>query len=72
MSSSSSTSSLPSLDVSISSNHTSLSGGNGVAGTMRMGNSTTGPSPTPKTHDFYIIRVTYETDSVETDGKYLY
>jgi len=31
-----------------------------------------GQSPVSKPqHDFYIIRVTYETSSVETDGEYL-
>ncbi|KAJ9595941.1 hypothetical protein L9F63_012834, partial [Diploptera punctata] len=66
MSSSSSSSSLPSLDVSMSSSNT--------------GNSTTsrtltvpGQSPLSKPqHDFYIIRVTVETSSVETEGIVLY
>ncbi|XP_049815451.1 ral guanine nucleotide dissociation stimulator-like 1 [Schistocerca nitens] len=75
MSSSSSSSSLPSLDVSMSSSNTNTSAGN-------QSNSTTSKSLTVpsqmhspaqnKLHDFYIIRVTVETSSVETEGIVLY
>ncbi|XP_075212927.1 ral guanine nucleotide dissociation stimulator-like isoform X2 [Lycorma delicatula] len=59
----SSSSSSSSLDVSVCSNNTSISAGN---------SSTVTRSPAHVTPDFYIIRVTYETDSVETDGIVLY
>ncbi|XP_039281395.1 LOW QUALITY PROTEIN: ral guanine nucleotide dissociation stimulator-like 1 [Nilaparvata lugens] len=60
----SSSSSSSSLDVSVSSNNTS---------SMSAGNSSTVTrSPAQVTPDFYIIKVTYETDSVETEGIVLY
>lgn len=81
MSSSSSSSSLPSLDVSLS------SGGGGShqtrlappAGTLTANGSTpnlaglSSPSHSHKSSpDFYIIKVTMETDNVETEGVVLY
>lgn len=74
MSSSSSNSSLPSLDVSVSSNNTNASAGNIGSST---GNSSSAASRSPAQQrqvapDFYIIRVTQETDLVETDGIVLY
>ncbi|GAB1868449.1 Ral guanine nucleotide dissociation stimulator-like 1 [Camponotus japonicus] len=81
MSSSSSSSSLPSLDVSLS------SGGGGnhqtrlapPAGAVPANGSTpnlaglSSPSHSHKSSpDFYIIKVTMETDNVETDGVVLY
>ncbi|XP_072763470.1 ral guanine nucleotide dissociation stimulator-like 1 isoform X2 [Anoplolepis gracilipes] len=81
MSSSSSSSSLPSLDVSLS------SGGGGnhqtrlapPAGAMPANGSTpnlaglSSPSHSHKSSpDFYIIKVTMETDNVETEGVVLY
>lgn len=76
MSSSSSTSSLPSLDVSVSSNNTNASAGNNlsVSSGKNSGHSISTVSRSPAqqrqiTPDFYIIRVTLETDLVETDGK---
>lgn len=74
MSSSSSNSSLPSLDVSVSSNNTNASAGNIGSST---GNSSSVASRSPAQQrqvapDFYIIRVTQETDLVETDGIVLY
>lgn len=69
MSSSSSSSSLPSLDVSMSSSNTNTSAANSTASRTL---TVPGQSPVSKPqHDFYIIRVTYETSSVETDGEYL-
>lgn len=84
MSSSSSSSSLPSLDVSLSSGGGASSGhqsrlapgsnlnsSNGTAGNSSM-------SPMSPTHshksspDFYIIKVTMETENVETEGVVLY
>ncbi|RZF31864.1 hypothetical protein LSTR_LSTR009511 [Laodelphax striatellus] len=62
----SSSSSSSSLDVSVSSssnNTSSMSAGN---------SSTVTRSPAHVTPDFYIIKVTYETDSVETEGIVLY
>lgn len=63
----SSSSSLPSLDVSLSSANSGQKPANGKAG---------GPSPahanTRSGPDFYIIRVTYESDNVETEGVVLY
>ncbi|CAH1117898.1 unnamed protein product [Phaedon cochleariae] len=70
MSNSSSSSSLPSLDVSMTSSHSG--GANGKlqvpfnhSGTLSTGSQKSSP-------DFYIIKVTYETDGVETDGIVLY
>jgi len=69
MSSSSSSSSLPSLDVSMSSSNTNTSAANSTASRTL---AVPGQSPVSKPqHDFYIIRVTFETSSVETDGEYL-
>uniref|UniRef100_A0A1B6C8Z3 Ral guanine nucleotide dissociation stimulator-like 1 n=1 Tax=Clastoptera arizonana TaxID=38151 RepID=A0A1B6C8Z3_9HEMI len=79
MSSSSSTSSLPSLDVSVSSNNTNASAGNNLSvhsgKNSNHSTSTVSRSPAQQrqiTPDFYIIRVTLETDLVETDGIVLY
>ena len=74
MSSSSSNSSLPSLDVSVSSNNTNASAG--IIGSST-GNSSSVASRSPAQQrqvapDFYIIRVTQETDLVETDGESVY
>ncbi|XP_069698591.1 ral guanine nucleotide dissociation stimulator-like 1 isoform X2 [Periplaneta americana] len=70
MSSSSSSSSLPSLDASMSSSNTNTSAGNSTASRTL---TVPGQSPVSKPqHDFYIIRVTVETSSVETDGIVLY
>ncbi|XP_063234684.1 ral guanine nucleotide dissociation stimulator-like 1 isoform X3 [Bacillus rossius redtenbacheri] len=74
MSSSSSTSSLPSLDVSMSSGNTNTSAGRHSSSTCSRSQASSqalGPAQ-PKSHDFYIIRVTLETSSVETDGIVLY
>ncbi|XP_028175628.1 ral guanine nucleotide dissociation stimulator isoform X2 [Ostrinia furnacalis] len=61
----SSSSSLPSLDVSLSSANSGQKA-NGKAGGASPAHATrTGP-------DFYIIRVTYESDCVETEGVVLY
>lgn len=60
----SSSSSLPSLDVSLSSGNSGQKPANGKPG---------GNSPAHRSGpDFYIIRVTYETDCVETEGVVLY
>lgn len=70
MSSSSSSSSLPSLDTSMSSSNTNTSAANSTTSRML---TVPGQSPMSKPqHDFYIIRVTVETSSVETDGRYSY
>ncbi|XP_023722934.1 ral guanine nucleotide dissociation stimulator-like 1 isoform X3 [Cryptotermes secundus] len=70
MSSSSSSSSLPSLDTSMSSSNTNTSAANSTTSRML---TVPGQSPLSKPqHDFYIIRVTVETSSVETDGIVLY
>lgn len=63
----SSSSSLPSLDVSLSSANSGQKQSNGkvVANSPAHANTRSGP-------DFYIIRVTYESDNVETDGVVLY
>ncbi|XP_044268325.1 ral guanine nucleotide dissociation stimulator-like 1 isoform X1 [Tribolium madens] len=72
MSNSSSNSSLPSLDVSLNSSHSG-----GASNKLQVPYANTGgtlsPSHSQKSSpDFYIIKVTYETDSVETDGIVLY
>lgn len=71
MSNSSSSSSLPSLDVSLNSSHS----GN-ASNKLQVPYNNTGtlsPNHSQKSSpDFYIIKVTYETDSVETDGIVLY
>ncbi|XP_067002658.2 ral guanine nucleotide dissociation stimulator-like 1 [Anabrus simplex] len=77
MSSSSSSSSLPSLDVSVSSSNTNTSVGNHSHSQSMSNRSLIVPCQTlspalQNTHDFYIIRVTVETSSVETDGIVLY
>lgn len=65
LSSSSSNSSLPSLDVSLSSNNTNHSAGaKNLASPNSLCLNQSKSSP-----DFYIIRVTVETDSGATDGK---
>ncbi|XP_077296195.1 ral guanine nucleotide dissociation stimulator-like isoform X2 [Arctopsyche grandis] len=77
MSSGSSSSSIPSLDVSLSSANSSNSKTLQVpkSGKPMINHSigTLSPNHSQKSSpDFYIIRVTYETDSVETDGIVLY
>ncbi|XP_011505573.1 PREDICTED: ral guanine nucleotide dissociation stimulator [Ceratosolen solmsi marchali] len=80
MSSSSSSSSLPSLDISLSSG-----GGNGAGNSQSRLNVSQGgnsngtaaglPSPShshKSSPDFYIIKVTIESDNVETEGVILY
>lgn len=70
MSSSSSNSSLPSLDISLNSSH-SGSANNKLQ--VPCNSSGTLSSHSQKSNsDFYIIKVTYETNSVETDGIVLY
>lgn len=70
MSNSSSSSSLPSLDVSLNSSH---SGGANNRLQVPYGTGTLSPSCSQKSSpDFYIIKVTYETDSAETEGIVLY
>nr|XP_023024868.1 ral guanine nucleotide dissociation stimulator-like 1 [Leptinotarsa decemlineata] len=70
MSSSSSSSSIPSLDISLNSSH-SGSANNKLQ--VPFNNSGTLSNNSQKSSpDFYIIKVTYETDSVETDGIVLY
>ncbi|XP_046676301.1 ral guanine nucleotide dissociation stimulator-like 1 isoform X2 [Homalodisca vitripennis] len=64
MSSSSSNSSLPSLDVSVASSATNNS--------LTVSSATRSPATRQVTPDFYIIKVTLETDLVETDGIVLY
>lgn len=67
--SSSSCSSLPSLDVSLNSSNS------GTTNKLQIptGSGTLSPNQSQKSSpDFYIIKVTYETDSVETDGIVLY
>lgn len=85
MSDSSSTSSLPSLDVSLTSSHSgsannklivpsslNTSSTSGITASSG-GSGTLSPISSQKSGaDFYIIKVTYETDSVETDGIVLY
>ncbi|CAH2104320.1 unnamed protein product [Euphydryas editha] len=63
----SSSSSIPSLDVSLSSANSGQKPANGKIPGMSPAypNARTGP-------DFYIIRVTYESDCVETEGVVLY
>ncbi|XP_008211420.1 ral guanine nucleotide dissociation stimulator-like 1 isoform X2 [Nasonia vitripennis] len=71
MSSSSSSSSLPSLDISLSSG-----GGNGSARLNNSNGAAGGLSSPSHSHksspDFYIIKVTMESDNVETEGVVLY
>ncbi|XP_025832732.1 ral guanine nucleotide dissociation stimulator-like 1 [Agrilus planipennis] len=70
MSNSSSCSSLPSLDASLNSSH-SGSANNKLLPPPNSG--TLSPSNSQKSSpDFYIIKVTYETDCTETDGVVLY
>lgn len=74
MSHSSSSSSIPSLDMSLTSSH---SGSNNKlqvpTSSSANGSCTLSPTHSQKSSpDFYIIRVTYETDCVETDGIVLY
>ncbi|KAL0894968.1 hypothetical protein ABMA27_013456 [Loxostege sticticalis] len=64
----SSSSSLPSLDVSLSSANSGQKAANGKAG----GASPAHTHTTRNGPDFYIIRVTYESDCVETEGVVLY
>ncbi|XP_072393340.1 ral guanine nucleotide dissociation stimulator-like 1 isoform X2 [Diabrotica undecimpunctata] len=72
MSNSSSNSSLPSLDVSLNSSH-SGSANNKLQVPLNHNSSGTLSNQSQKSNpDFYIIKVTYETDSVETDGIVLY
>ncbi|XP_043475863.1 ral guanine nucleotide dissociation stimulator isoform X1 [Leptopilina heterotoma] len=83
MSSSSSSSSLPSLDVSLSSGGGASSGQNSrlapqIGVTTNGGGSPCHPGLPSPSHshksspDFYIIKVTMESDNVETDGVILY
>ncbi|XP_035740211.1 ral guanine nucleotide dissociation stimulator-like isoform X2 [Vespa mandarinia] len=87
MSSSSSSSSLPSLDVSLSSGGGGGGAGVGAANRLAppTGTSFTGNGSTPNlvglsspshshknSPDFYIIKVTMESENVETDGVVLY
>ncbi|KAF7282319.1 hypothetical protein GWI33_002892 [Rhynchophorus ferrugineus] len=71
MSNSSSNSSLPSLDVSLNSSHSG-------SATNRLQVPSLNNSGTLSNHsqksspDFYIIKVTYETDNLETEGIVLY
>ncbi|XP_054282718.1 ral guanine nucleotide dissociation stimulator-like 1 isoform X2 [Macrosteles quadrilineatus] len=70
MSSSSSNSSLPSLDVSVGSSATNTTGNSvSVSAANRSPASSQLRQVTP---DFYIIKVTLETDLVETDGIVMY
>ncbi|KAI4464465.1 guanine nucleotide exchange factor [Holotrichia oblita] len=72
MSNSSSSSSLPSLDVSLNSSH-SGSANNKLQVPSANNSGTLSPNHSQKSSpDFYIIKVTYETDCVETDGIVLY
>ncbi|KAI5632597.1 rasGEF domain-containing protein [Phthorimaea operculella] len=64
----SSSSSLPSLDVSVSSANSGQKPVNGKIG----GVSPAHPNANKGGPDFYIIRVTYESDNVETEGVVLY
>lgn len=73
MSSSSSNSSLPSLDVSLNSSHSGGASNKLQVPYVGQNSGTLSPSYSQKSSpDFYIIKVTYETDSVETDGIVLY
>lgn len=71
MSNSSSSSSIPSLDMSLNSSHSGSANNK-----LQVPLNTTGtlsPNHSQKSSpDFYIIKVTYETDCVETDGIVLY
>jgi ral guanine nucleotide dissociation stimulator-like 1 len=60
-------SSLPSLDVSLSSANSGQKPANGKAGGVSPAHANTRSGP-----DFYIIRVTYESECVETEGVVLY
>ncbi|KRT86599.1 hypothetical protein AMK59_263 [Oryctes borbonicus] len=72
MSNSSSSSSLPSLDVSLNSSH-SGSANNKLQVPSSNNSGTLSPNHSQKSSpDFYIIKVTYETDCVETEGIVLY
>ncbi|KAK5645704.1 hypothetical protein RI129_004168 [Pyrocoelia pectoralis] len=71
MSNSSSNSSLPSLDVSLNSSHSGSANNKLQLSSINM--STLSPNHSQKNSpDFYIIKVTFETDCVETDGIVLY
>lgn len=71
MSNSSSSSSLPSLDASLNSSHSGSANNKLLVPQLVTG--TLSPSHSQKSSpDFYIIKVTYETDCVETDGIVLY
>lgn len=72
MSHSSSSSSIPSLDMSLNSSH-SGSANNKLQVPTNGGSCTLSPTHSQKSSpDFYIIKVTYETDCAETDGIVLY
>lgn len=72
MSNSSSSSSLPSLDMSLNSSHSGSANNKLQVPTMN-NSGTLSPNHLQKySPDFYIIKVTYETDCVETDGIVLY
>lgn len=71
LSNSSSSSSLPSLDTSLNSSHSGSANNKLLVPQLVTG--TLSPSHSQKSSpDFYIIKVTYETDCVETDGIVLY
>ncbi|XP_030746426.1 ral guanine nucleotide dissociation stimulator-like 1 isoform X2 [Sitophilus oryzae] len=71
MSNSSSNSSLPSLDVSLNSSHSGSA--NNRLQVPSLNNSGTLSNHSQKSSpDFYIIKVTYETDNRETEGIVLY
>lgn len=83
MSSSSSSSSLPSLDVSLSSGGGGASSGHNSRLAPQVAVTANGSSPShpglpspshshKSSPDFYIIKVTMESDNVETDGVVLY
>lgn len=78
LSHSSSSSSIPSLDMSLTSSHSGSNAANNnklQIPSQQFGNGCSTLSPThsqKNSPDFYIIKVTYETDCVETDGIVLY
>lgn len=70
LSNSSSNSSLPSLDASLTSSH---SGNGKLSVPVVPGLSPISPNHSQKSSpDFYVIKVTFETDSVETEGIVMY
>ncbi|XP_019764182.2 ral guanine nucleotide dissociation stimulator-like 1 isoform X2 [Dendroctonus ponderosae] len=71
MSNSSSNSSLPSLDISLNSSH-SGSATNRLQVPLSNNSGTLSNNSQKSSPDFYIIKVTYETDNPETEGIVLY